>query len=373
MVVGRLLPPNSTPLERALAEAGIPTCESSADIIRDLWDPQRCPAELLPWLAWAFSVDAWDDAWDETRKRTVVAGSLAWHRKKGTPWAVRQALAAIGYPVINLIEYRTYYEEWIAAGGRTLDGSWSTDGSITLDPPAGAQSDVRRMALSHWAEYAIRINTADGPWDRAAQRRIRRTAQAYAPARSRLRSIIISGSASIDSTVHVVRARDRLRTRFDRCKRAAVHGWRTLDGCWSLSSESAPRHIDGGWALDGLITLSGTQPIGHALDSSFGASTDRLRSAFRVQAAGGDRITDPGVLSPMAVLDGTLTLSGRVTDGAWVLDGTNTLDYPTLEKFGLRRLDGTWSLGRVAGRPGIWFTAALTTRRNGVITKEVLQ
>lgn len=27
--------------------------------IRELWNPDTCPANLLPWLAWSFSVDRW--------------------------------------------------------------------------------------------------------------------------------------------------------------------------------------------------------------------------------------------------------------------------------------------------------------------------
>ena len=52
-----LLPANATPLERALAE----TTARLSDVavpIRDLWSPENCPTELLPWLAWALSVDS---------------------------------------------------------------------------------------------------------------------------------------------------------------------------------------------------------------------------------------------------------------------------------------------------------------------------
>lgn len=93
-----LLPPNSSALERAIAEAGI----AAADLpvaIRALWDAETCPAALLPWLAWAWSADDWDDAWSERQKRETVKSALAVQRIKGTVGAVRNAIGALGFPV----------------------------------------------------------------------------------------------------------------------------------------------------------------------------------------------------------------------------------------------------------------------------------
>lgn len=64
--------------------------------IRSLWNADTCPVELLPWLAWAVSVDVWDDSWDEDRKRAAIRESLWVHLHKGTVAAVRRALGAIG-------------------------------------------------------------------------------------------------------------------------------------------------------------------------------------------------------------------------------------------------------------------------------------
>ena len=85
-----LLPPNATRFERAL-EAGaarIVDVEAPADID----DPLQCPVELLPWLAWGLSVDIWDADWSEADKRAAVAGSIALHRRKGTPLSVKTVL-----------------------------------------------------------------------------------------------------------------------------------------------------------------------------------------------------------------------------------------------------------------------------------------
>ena len=87
-----LLPPNATAQERALSLAA---GRNVTTPIRDVWDPDTCPAALLAWLAWAFSVDEWDPAWSDLQKREVIKTAAAVHRYKGTIGAVQEALAAL--------------------------------------------------------------------------------------------------------------------------------------------------------------------------------------------------------------------------------------------------------------------------------------
>lgn len=91
-----LLPPSQTPLEAALGRS-MPPAGLQPEIIATLWHPASCPAPLLPWLAWALSVDEWDAEWSEAQQRAVCAASFAVHRQKGTVGAVRRAMDAIGY------------------------------------------------------------------------------------------------------------------------------------------------------------------------------------------------------------------------------------------------------------------------------------
>lgn len=91
-----LLPPSATPQERATALAtarvgSVPTP------LRELWDADTCPEALLPWLAWAYSVDGWDVGWTADQQRQAIKRSIAVHRRKGTIGAVKQALAALGF------------------------------------------------------------------------------------------------------------------------------------------------------------------------------------------------------------------------------------------------------------------------------------
>ncbi|WP_243078911.1 phage tail protein I [Pantoea sp. MQR6] len=98
-----LLPPGSSALERRLAQAcsGI----SGLDVpLRDLWNPAKCPVSFLPYLAWAFSVDRWDESWAESVKRQVVQDAFYIHQHKGTITAVRRAVQPFGF-LIRVIEW----------------------------------------------------------------------------------------------------------------------------------------------------------------------------------------------------------------------------------------------------------------------------
>ncbi len=93
-----LLPANATHAERALARA-IVARPLPVDITA-LWDADRCPTALLPWLAWALSVDEWKAYWPEAVKRARVRTAIAIQRRKGTAGSVRDVVAAFGGSVL---------------------------------------------------------------------------------------------------------------------------------------------------------------------------------------------------------------------------------------------------------------------------------
>ncbi len=92
----RLLPVGSSPLEVAAAKA----CAEITRVpvpLRTLWNPATCPVNLLPYLAWALSVDRWDERWSETTKRSVITASFYVHKHKGTISALRRVVEPLGY------------------------------------------------------------------------------------------------------------------------------------------------------------------------------------------------------------------------------------------------------------------------------------
>lgn len=93
-----LLPPNATDLERIAAQVGAAATDLPV-ILRSLWDPEECPIELLPWLAWAWSADEWSEAWSERQKRDSVKSAIQVQSIKGTIGAVKTALGALGIEI----------------------------------------------------------------------------------------------------------------------------------------------------------------------------------------------------------------------------------------------------------------------------------
>ncbi len=96
-----LLPLNSTQLERAIEAA---LAEKTEIPLRALYNPDTCPAHLLPWLAWTWSVDRWDSRWSEAVKRSAVRSAFYVHAHKGTIGALRRVVEPLGY-LIEVLEW----------------------------------------------------------------------------------------------------------------------------------------------------------------------------------------------------------------------------------------------------------------------------
>lgn len=105
-----ILPGNATALERSLAAPADRALEIDADIVRRVTIVDDCPADQLPALAWEYSVDEWSPDWSDERKRAVIRASLGVHRKKGTAFALRAGIDAIGQDV--------QIEEWFEYGAQ---------------------------------------------------------------------------------------------------------------------------------------------------------------------------------------------------------------------------------------------------------------
>lgn len=133
-----ILPSNATPYERAMLEADLAALTAiDPAVIATIWDPMRCPTILLPWLAWALSVDVWDNTWTEERKRKVVAASPLVHRLKGTRGAVRRALDAFDLES-RIVEW---WEETPAARRGTFRvETIYRDGAPEFDPTTQSQA-----------------------------------------------------------------------------------------------------------------------------------------------------------------------------------------------------------------------------------------
>lgn len=93
--MSELLPPNATPLEKAIAT----TCAAIGDIaipLRQLLNPDTCPLPLLPYLAHLLAVSPWENGWSEAQKRGVIRSAYLVHRQRGTLAALQRVLTALG-------------------------------------------------------------------------------------------------------------------------------------------------------------------------------------------------------------------------------------------------------------------------------------
>ena len=104
-----LLPPNASLLLRDFEDAvSVRHYLLQNNPLRYMNNPDKCPAEILPWLAWAMSVDVWNNDWLVATKRSVIRQSVQVHKLKGTIGALKRALSAFMFADIKVEEWFEY-------------------------------------------------------------------------------------------------------------------------------------------------------------------------------------------------------------------------------------------------------------------------
>lgn len=157
-----LLPPNATDKERALEDATSRIGDVPVEITR-LWDPDTCPAELLPWLAWAMSVDTWSAYWPEAAKRAAVRNSFALHRRKGTAWAVRTVVEGFGAH----LALKEWWQSEPPGDPYTFSVVLSADGLVPEEQSAQYVADIidqinRTKPLRAWFTFTQALRATGG-------------------------------------------------------------------------------------------------------------------------------------------------------------------------------------------------------------------
>ena len=151
-----LLPLNSTPLERAVEAASV---EDLQIALRTLYNPDTCPAHLLYQLAWAWSVDRWDETWSEAVKRSVIRSAFYIHAHKGTIGALRRVVEPFGY-LIDVVEWFQTVPEGVP-GTFALKVGVSDEGiSEETYRELSALIDDARPVSRHMTGLAISLETA---------------------------------------------------------------------------------------------------------------------------------------------------------------------------------------------------------------------
>jgi len=136
-LVKSLLPPNATLQERAL-EASAARISAVPVPLRQLVQPDTCPLDLLPWLAWQLSVDSWKSYWSEAVRRARVRSAMTIHRQKGTAESVKDVVAAFGGAIL----LREWWQQTPMGEPHTFDLVMTLSGSGGQSATAAFVDDV---------------------------------------------------------------------------------------------------------------------------------------------------------------------------------------------------------------------------------------
>lgn len=150
-----LMPPNSTVLEKNLAEVGQDAFDlASIKVIRDI---PNVPAQFLSFIAYQNSVDYWDENWQDSLKRQMIKTSRDQHKIKGTTAAIKRSLEPFGYEV-KLIE-------WFQVEPNLIPGTFNLElNMIGKSLNAETYSEINRLvseskaASRHLANLTVTVN-----------------------------------------------------------------------------------------------------------------------------------------------------------------------------------------------------------------------
>lgn len=98
-----LLPQSATHWETALSLTNAARRPLPAELVKTVWNADTCPAHILDILANELSIDVWNSAWDEQRKRRWIKRAIPLHRIKGTLAAIREYLEQAGGEIVRVI------------------------------------------------------------------------------------------------------------------------------------------------------------------------------------------------------------------------------------------------------------------------------
>lgn len=106
----------------------------------------QVPEPALFWLASQFDVlgtKGWNLCTTDAQRRTLIKEAIALHRRKGTPFAIKDALRRVGFPVVIIDE---------GVQHNAAAQSWPYDATLFYSGPYEFLNDQW-----HWAEFGVTI------------------------------------------------------------------------------------------------------------------------------------------------------------------------------------------------------------------------
>lgn len=318
-------------------------------------------ARLLPELGRQFHItglEGWRLANTDAARRALLKRAIALHRKKGTPWALKEALKPVGVDVA-LIEQADQRRAYAALDPVLVNGAWQLDGSVRL---RALDRLTYIPQVQHWAQFLVRINLADLT-DTGQLALIKALVEEWKPvSRQAIWQLWLALVAR-----HALTARAGLHARLPSTR---LHPWSNL----SLS-----RYADARWRLGAEgVAVRLPAPFGFALGRRHGAIPGERLAHGRVRHAMAARLTSTGAVFRPEVLAANpvverlpaprLFWRRRRLDGAWRLtaarlDGRGFGFYLRGARlYDCQRLDGRWSVGEIVLPPqparlhlsGVW-------------------
>jgi len=280
----------------------------------------RVDARLLPELGRQFHIsglEGWQLADTDEARRGLIKRSIALHRKKGTPWGIKEALKAVGFNDFEIHEHlpQNHY-----------------DGSISH---AGGE----HYNAYGWAQFRVTADAGDDqPISAASTARLVETINEWKPVRCHLvdvqyrASVTETASSSEATTVVAELAQDDLH----------LWGHRLYDGSLSFNQGLLRTH-EGAFAFNGAADYAGFTAQGERFDAEREAD----------EMAGVLALSD--VQSRGALFDGFGDYGGAMDFGASVpvaqepsmrIVATRHHSYDGRHAFAAHRFDG---LGAYAG------------------------
>ena len=354
-----LLPSNATVEEIALSLAIARDLEPER--IRLVWRPEDCPIETLPWLAWAFHVDDWDDdSWNETAKRASIRDAMEIHRRKGTKWSILNQLSVLGYNNVEILEKRDVDDSLSRLGWLKLDGSWK----IGEEPPKKIMRPPELIGipyLDHWAKFAVVTDITEFTRPTAIEE-IKRAVHTMKPVRSQ----------PVWAYRMILEMREKISAWYSLLLEKSLdmpYPWGNLkiDGTWKIGSDGTRikidgRKLDGSWKIGGYdgripgpeITnriLQITLGIAKNLEAGVCCLTLDDRDQWPMKVGGGWKVCRGGPCMQGKIycllklpLDARPELTTSHLWEAELLYPKSPAKIASYQLYG-QRLDGSWKIG----------------------------
>ena len=214
------------------------------------------PEDVLDLMAWQLHVDGYEAAQTYEGKRRMVNRSILLHRRKGTPWAVAEALRSVGYADARIIE---------GSGDCRYNGEISYDGRDSY------------AAGNRWALFDVEVDLGEGEGiSGAAVARLRSAVEVWKNARSHLRAI--SWAATVTDVVALSEAVGALRVQ-PCLQDVREWGFPLYNGAIRYNNGCLCQH-NGGLLYDGAAMYQPYKTCGHTYNAVLDALSTGMTATY---------------------------------------------------------------------------------------------